>query len=1207
MRAFAVCLGILSLLSPGFAADSPPNLALQARATASESQGGLTPDKANDGNLSTRWSGIPGHNAGVWYELDWNEPVEVGEVIIHQYDTYVFECDVQVRSNKTAEWQTVRHFGRPGVRLPRIVVCSFAPRRVTGVRIGNITNGPSFNEVEVYSRPIAIGIETHVASDLLGNIIGVVTDTWGASPVEGADVTFSGQSKNGTWKASARSNDKGMIAVAMPLGLAGKVAIRTEPKIKDAAAAPIERQIDASALAFRLTPREARHSAVNLSGRWKFSLDPPEGFWRDGFDDGNWAGIAVPAHWEMEGFHSDSGVGGYRLRVQAPAETGRLKLGFEGVYSGAEVWINGRLVAVHEGGATPFETDITDAARKGENLLAIRVREHTTTSDALDHMSHYADFPLAGIFRPVYLFVTPDVHIGAVEIDTAFDRGYRDATMTVRACIMNESSRSFRGALALSLSGPLPGKEAAAKGKSPAVDIGPWKSTEVTVLLPVKAPKKWEAEHPNLYTLSASLLAGQNTADSFSLRTGFRQTEIRGAEILINGRPVKFRGTCHHDAHPLLGRAVTPDLERQDLSLIKEANLNAVRTSHYPPLPELLEIADELGLYVEDEASFCWAAGSDDLRRTPRIIQLTAELVARDRNHPSVAFWSLCNESSFGYGFERSHEWVRTVDPSRPTSAATGASLEIATLHNPITISRIEENEKLRLPLLFDESLCIFQGIFGDVAEIWVDPGIRDYYVQPLPAIYDRFMKSRVTQGSFIWCWADDIFCVPGRGLEYGRGGTRSHFLESSYRMAGRGLAGDAPWGVVDGWRRPKPEFWITKKLQSPVKVNDASLALPGPSQPIRVPVENRYDFSDLAELKIRWATGTEEGIVKANVPPRSAGEFMVRPVRAVKDGEFLSLRFEDASGRLVDTYRLPLGGDPPHVAPGEKCAPAPLRIFSGDFLTGVWTAIAGKDFELAFDQEGGRLLRGVVKGEAALLELPALHVLPTVRPLEPLPDRLGWQLEKLDIKKVGESAAVTMKGRYKDFQGGYELTITPEGELTVSSSFEYTGEEFLAREIGLRFSVPQECDVLEWDRRAEWSVYPADHIGRPRGTATAFPKAVNTVPPKGPWSGDPSPMGSNDFRSTKRNIYWAAIHYPGGPGAAVESDGLQYVRAFVEGDRISVHVNDWFGGTNVGWSEWILNYGQGRLIHKGDRLRSKVMLSLRTIFPSRQESSNSF
>ena len=367
---------------------------------------------------------------------------------------------------------------------------------------------------------------------------------------------------------------------------------------------------------------------------------------------------------------------------------------------------------------------------------------------------------------------------------------------------------------------------------------------------------------------------------------GFRQTDVLGTALLINGKPVKLRGTCHHDSHPLLGHEVTAELTRRDMTLIKEANLNALRTSHYPPVPELLDFADQLGIYVEDEASFCWAEDTNDLRNTPRMLQLEAELLARDRNHPAVAYWSLSNESNIGYGSRCCHDWVRAADPSRPTSAGGYAPMELATLHNPLSIPRMQMSERGSKPMIFDESLMIAQGIFEDVGELWVDPGIRDYYIEPYPVIYDYFMKSKGVHGTLIWCWADDIFCVPGRGFEYGRDAVKSHFIENCYRLPGRGIVGDAPWGVVDGWRRKKPEFWLEKKLHSPVKIKENPIR-PSNHMLIRVPVENQYDFTNLSELKIRWTIGRRNGEIQADVPPRSAGTLRSSPATWLHPARF--------------------------------------------------------------------------------------------------------------------------------------------------------------------------------------------------------------------------------------------------------------------------------------------------------------------------------
>jgi len=1172
---------------------APANLALRARASAFESYQGMTPNLAIDGNMDTRWSGVPGHNTGGWFQLDWDQPVRVGEVVIFQHDRYVKEMDVEAWDPEERAWVRLEHLGSPDGRLARVVVCRFKSRWTSRLRLANITNGPSFTEVQVFEEPFSHPCAVNLASDADGRFIGMISDEWGSGPVAGAELSLSGQAKSGAWQSSARSDQYGLFFVPMPVGLAGKISVAARLPGQDAAQA-CATQWDAAGFQYGLTPENLHRHKLSLDGVWRFAADPPPGFWEPGFDDRQWSDIRVPAHFEMEGFQSTQGVGGYRRRFREPSGEGRLKLRFDGVYSGAEVWLNGRRLAYHEGGALPFEVDITDAVRGRDNLLAVRAAQQTVVSDRLDKMSEYADFSLAGIMRTVWLFRVPAAHLGALDLTPAFDAGYRDAQLLVRAAIVNESPEPLRQAV-LELRLTDPDNRAVPSDAQPApVEAGPWQRAEVRLAVPVSAPAHWEAEHPALYLVEASLKAKGRVLDKVAQHIGFRQTDTRDGQLLINGRAVKIRGTCHHDSHPLLGRAVTPALARQDLELMKEANLNSLRTSHYPPLPALLDLADELGVYVEDEGSFCWADATDDLRLTPRVMQLNAELLARDRNHPSVFIWSVCNESSFGYGLERSHEWLRAADASRPNAGSWGrGSLEILVQHNPITLAGIGELEKQPKPVLWDECWCVFQGIFDDVAEMWLDPGIRDYYAEPLPALYARMMQSRNIAGSQTWAWSDDVFCVPNRGLEYGRQSTRAHFLENQYRLPGRGLAGDAPWGVVDGWRRKKPEFWITKKLHSPVKLAEAPVPLPGPGQPIRLAVENQYDFTDLAELKTEWRLGAEHGVVRAAVPPRQSGELVLKPAHAPLPGQFLGLEFRDHAGRLVDAYRLPVGESAPSMP--DLCAPgsAPLRILEENSLAGPATRVVGERFELAFDRATGALRRGVGFGQALLLETPRVHVLPSATPLSSLPNPLTWRLQKLEVRPEGSDVRVQLQGSYEQFEGAYSLLITPQGALTAQSAFKYTGPKLLARELGLAFSVPRDCDLLRWQRRAEWSVYPGDHIGRPLGQTRAVALHPEELPPAWPWAEDNSPMGCNDFRSTKRHIDWAAIGYPAGPGVWMASDGSQHLRAMVESDRISIHVNDWYGGTHCGLDEWTINYGEGKSLEPGQTLRSTARLRL--------------
>ncbi len=1193
MAARALGLG-LSLAGAGVLADTaPPNLALSAKASAFESYEDLTPAQAVDGNTSTRWSGIPGHEQGGWFELNWSNAAPVSEVVVLQYDRYTSQMDAQVWDDGAQNWVTVGHRAEESGKLPKVVEYRFEPRSVKRLRLANIIGGPSFTEIEVFGAPYEPGPQIHLASDVNGRFIGMVSDGWNTEPLAGVEATLAGDAALGPWKEDSRTDEHGIFMAAMPLGLAGKV--RAWAKAPGEGAEDVAAEVAAEDFQYGLTPPDLKRPRVTLDEGWKFATDPPSGFWRADFDDRSWKEIHVPAHFAMEGFASADGVGGYRKHFRAPEGKGRLKLRFDGVYSGAEVWVNGHRVAYHEAGALPFEADITGAVHSGENLLAVRVTEHTAVSDRLDHMSQYADFPLAGIMRPVYLFRAPEAHIGALQVSTQFDADFRDATLHATVAAMNESPEGHaQAAVELRLLDG-DGDVVLADAAPVAAALAPWSRAEASCSLPVREPKHWEAEHPNLYVLEVTLKSGRRVLDRVSQRVGFRQTDIRGGELLINGQPVKIRGTCHHDSDPLLGRAVTPELEWRDARLIKEDNLNAIRTSHYAPLPALLDAADELGIYMEDEGSFCWCGDSDDLSLTPRILQMESELLARDRNHPSVFMWSVANESDWGFGLLRAHEWIRRSDPTRPTGGSWGGdAVDFQIRHNPISAAELDKAEKSARPVLWDECWCIFQGIWGDAGELWVDPGQRDYYAKPLPALYARMMNDTNIAGTQIWAWSDDIFCAPDRGIEYGRRGVPWNFIDSEYHFAGRGEVGDAPWGVVDGWRRKKPEFWIIKKLHSPIKVAEGALPIPSAGEPITVFVTNQYDFTDLAEIQVHWQLGTESGDAKVAGPPHTTGRLGIVPHETPQSGQTLQLTFTDKRGNEVDAYALPFGA---FAAPAPPLARVesdpPLRIMNQPLLEGDLTRVIGGDFELAFAKTRTALRRCTVMGKSVLLDLPRLHVLVSGRPTEPQPEAATWRLESVGITSEDGKAVITEKGRYPQFAGSYRTEISPDGGVTTRASFIYSGPDILAREIGLVFATAPDCQRLQWSRRGDFSVYPAYDPARLVGAATPMAAHEAKLPPSWPWGEDNTSLGCNDFRGVKQNIDWASLSGPPGAGLCVQSDGTQSARAMLGPDRIFLNINDWYGGSHVGLGEWIGNYGEGRPLKSGQTVESTVRFHL--------------
>ena len=1161
------------------------NLALTARATVSSAEEGTRAENLNDGDIAhTQWNAKDGSSpAESWAQLDWAAPVTFQEVVIRQDgDPKLKHVNLEIR-DVAGHWQVLKSIGDSEHLLSRLILAQFPEQKATALRLSSFAGHISINEVEVYDRndpPVIV-----FGSDLLNHIFGVVTDGFGTLPFANVTVNLQGTAGGQPWHAAAVTDAGGLFQVDIPVGLEGKVTASAEVSKGRSAST----MMHAGDLSPGLSLSDTNASLVDLGGIWRFQPDPDSNFVQSDRPDRDWKEIHVPSHWMMEGFDTRTGAGGYRRHFQIPASFRgrRIKLLFEGVYSGAEVWVNGQRIGSHEGGFAPFELDITEAAHIGaDNLLAVLVREDTISSH-LDDMSHYANFPLAGIFRPVRVFSLPLLHIRRFHVQTAFDSDYKNASLMLDLSVENESGQPVKNAsVNFALEDP-EGNRIPLANDHIDISLPAWSRLEQRIHFEVTSPEHWEAEHPQLYRLIARVASADAGNESVSRRVGFRQVEIRGTEFLINGIPVKLRGTGYFEATPLGGRVVTPDLLRRDLQMMKDANLDAFRTEVVLPLEDLYDDADEMGFYVEAESPFCWVDESSDLRYLPVFVQRTAEILDRDRSHPSVIIWSVGNESSWGPDFEAAHQFVKKHDLTRPTSAGQSATLELDTMHNPISLVRMKEREDVTVPILWDESFCVFQGrLWGDTRETWLDPGDRDYYISPLIEIWDAVQKSKNVQGSMIWAWVDDIFLVPGRDSEYGRGGIGKpeHPLDGIYHMPGRGIVGDAPWGLVDGWRRKKPEFWHIKMLMSPVHMQQRDLVGWKPGDAITFTVDNRYEFTNLSELTLEWSIGAQHGILHPDVPPRHSGLVSIPFDSHVKVGDVLSLRFMEHEGRLVLPHRMQLGVA---VLPtSESPKPSPLRYLHEPYwLGGPMERFVGDNFEITFDGSNGRIRRALVNRHSVLYGTPKLHILPIQSTLSEFPAYETWRLTKpIDIHPVGDDYEITETGAYRDFAGEMRYRVTPQGSLRVSYDFTYTGTDTRAREIGLQFGVPLWCDKLQWRRIGEWTVYPDDHIGRNDGSAMAHSSVAQTVPPTQTYALDDTPIGTNDFRSTKRNFVFALLSDKEGYGVGMEAVGAQHLRASVDTDVIEVNVNDWFGGVAAtAWGEWWQNYGQGRELRSDD------------------------
>ncbi|MGV4888162.1 glycoside hydrolase family 2 TIM barrel-domain containing protein [Streptomyces viridosporus] len=444
---------------------------------------------------------------------------------------------------------------------------------------------------------------------------------------------------------------------------------------------------------------------LGLDGRWRFAhADRPDDrdpdFHRTDLDDSSWDTLPVPSCWQLHGYDAPiyvnitypwwgpngrgedarppaaptrhNPVGQYRRTFTVPRDwTGRrVFLHFEGVKSAHYVWINGTLVGYHEDSYTPAEYDITERLKPGTNLIAVEVYRY---SDG-DWLEDQDMIRLSGIFRSVYLYSTPAVHLRDFKLDTPLGDDHTSAGLEVTAAVRDYSGGAGgRYSVEVQLydarghavwSRPL---ERTADLDS--VPAGQDVSVEASRAVP--EPRLWSAEHPYLYTAVLRLRdpSGRVT-ETLSHRVGLREFALRDGLMRINGRPVSFRGTNRHEMHPDRGTALTRADMVKDIGIIKRLNMNTVRTSHYPDNPLWLELADEYGLYLVDETNLETHGIRDEYPGdhadwTEACVARAQNMVHRDKNHPSVVIWSLGNEAGGGSTFTAMHDWIRSCDPTR--------------------------------------------------------------------------------------------------------------------------------------------------------------------------------------------------------------------------------------------------------------------------------------------------------------------------------------------------------------------------------------------------------------------------------------------------------------------------------------------------------------------------------------------------------------
>ncbi|WP_340644822.1 glycoside hydrolase family 2 TIM barrel-domain containing protein [Phenylobacterium sp.] len=893
----------------------------------------------------------------------------------------------------------------------------------------------------------------------------------------------------------------------------------------------------------------------SLNGDWKFTLaDRPEAIPADfvarSFDDTAWGQLPVPSNWTMHGHDrphytnvqmpfplaapnvpDENPTGLYRTAFEVPAgwDGRRIVLRIGAAESVLYVWVNGVAVGMGKDSRLPQDFDITSLVTSGaKNLLACAVVKWSDASYIEDQDQWW----MGGIHRDVELIASAPTHIADVFARAGLEDDYVTGTLgvTVKLGFPGEPDNGWEVEVQLYdgevpvLDAPLRKKVwSAVKGHSPyRPALG-----QVTLETVVPAARRWSSETPNLYTLVVTLHRGDGPAvEATSVRVGFRRVELGDRELLINGKPVLIAGMNRHEHHPTRGKAITREDMLADVLLMKQFNVNAVRTSHYPNHEAWYDLCDEYGLYLVDEADIESHDFLHSLCRDPRyasqFLERGLRMVERDKNHPSVILWSLGNESGYGPNHDGMAGWIRQYDPSRPlhyegaiwgwdpsaalqhivaagglkAGGAPGAMASdiVCPMYPPIEniVAWAKTNDPAdRRPMI----LCEYSHAMGNS-----NGSLSDYW--------EAFESHHGLQGGFIWEWADH--------------GLLKQTPDGRPFMAYGGDFGDTPNdlnfccdGIVGADRVPHPALWEFKTLAQPVAV-----AWGGE----RLAVTNKRDFTTLEDLAGTWALEVDGRVVAEGKLPRlttTPGETEVlsldlpKPDIELGQEAFLRVRFAlaqatpwAAAGHELAWAQLPVSLPVKASRPAERLTGTLVLAQTDETVR-----VSGEGFEVVFSKASGTLDRYLWRNHPLVLEGPRLQVWRGAtdndgikgwsnQEAKPLGQWLAAGLDglvprkaKVEVSEAAGSVVVTVTqawasaslpqaiGHRQDYK------ITADGRIAVTNRFDVDAALPDLPRLGVTLALPEGFERLAWFGCGPGDTYvdrkAAGWIGRFEGTVS--------------------------------------------------------------------------------------------------------------------------
>jgi len=919
-----------------------------------------------------------------------------------------------------------------------------------------------------------------------------------------------------------------------------------------------------------------------LNGIWKFFFasqerEIPAGFYSSGYDDSSWEPIRVPGHWQLQGWdkpiysnirypfqpvkeklhppyipHEDNSVGCYRTVFEVPENwTEReIFIHFAGVESAFYLWVNGEQVGYSQNSMGPAEFNLTSYLKEGRNELAVQVYRWSAGS----YLEDQDMWRLSGIFREVYLFSTPSVHLVDFFIRTELNEQYVDAELLVTAKVINYAAQlaeahtvevKLMDASGVSLSGnqPLISEVTANPyGYISPVLAGTIRTVELRV--PISNPRKWTAETPYLYTVLLTLKdAAGSVLEVIPCRTGFRQVKVAGGQLLINGSPVLLKGMNRQEFDPDTGRTISEERMLQDILLMKQHNINAVRMAHYPHAVRWYELCDEYGLYVMDEANLESHAISyrdnvlpgNDPRWMANALDRMASMLQRDKNFPSIIIWSLGNELGEGENVALMAAYGRTMDSTRlihKRQMNRVADMDSET-YPPVEWMIQRAQAKPDRPFVTNEYAHAMGNAMGNLHEYWEA-------IEAYPCLI----------GGFIWEWCDHgLRRVDAQGREW---------------FAYGGDFGDHPNDgnfCIDGTVTPDRE--VTPKLLEVKKVYQFVSAEPIDLMQGQVLVKNKYSHLNLSALDLVWLV-QEDGLVleqgRISCPAIPAGERSAvtipfrQPVRKA-GAEYLlllSFRLRHAARWAEKDHEVAweqLLLYQPELALSVSDSPDPTKIELLEKETSI--EVEGQQFCLVWGKSTGYIERFEYNGHSVGAQLdgswlgPSLNVYraPTDNDLRSTyyQGENSWSLLGLDrmqsaveaihaeVLQSGQIRVETLHrwstGQASGFLHRCVYTVFSDGCLHMDHIIYPYGNLPVLPRIGVRLRLSNDFQEMLWYGRGPHESYPDRKSGAAIGryTTPVAPFAMPYIKPQ--------------EQGSKEDVRWLTLLGGSGNGILVVPD----------------------------------------------------------------------